>query len=881
MALLVGPLATWAQDLETSGQLNITAGTEVICDNKDACFSKYESGGVGSWGYIQPGTGDSSTTYNQHAFWTYNSQNQAIDWGRWQPSLPTTGTYDIYIWYPHYPGIVPETNTARYQVHDASGDRFFTWNQATSYGGWIKLTSASCVAGTSCYVRLTDETSESTGTRRVWFDAVKFVLQAEPVFTVSGRILNSVGTGLAGVTVSDGTRTATTNSNGDYTLANVPAGSYTLTPSLSGYTFSPTSLSVSVSSNVSGQNFTGTSTQVATYSVRGRITTNTGAGLSGVTISDGTRTATTNSNGDYMLNGVPAGNYTLTPSLRGYNFSPPTLSLSVGTNVSGQNFTATQAADTTMPDGTMTSPQSGQTITAGPITLAADAWDNPGGSGIARVEFKVYHTGNWREAGTVSQSPYTVRWNLPTGLAAQELRFAIHVIDHAGNRRIDPGGMRLVNYKPVTPTDGGFKLPYPAGASYMCSQGNNNPDPRGSHRGTWAYAFDFGMPRGHTVVASRNGTVVAVKGNSTQGACIYDYWPHANFVRIRHIDGTDTLYLHLDSVTVREGEVVQRGQTIGRSGQTGYSCGAHLHVDRRNAGSSTTIPFSFLDVAGGVPRYGVSYTSGNHLGLASDTIAPVGTVRFSLNGQRPYQIQLLAEDDTTPLSALSMRLATTEADLVNAAWQPFAGTLVWDQPIVWVQFQDAVGNRSDSYADALNPTATSPLSAAFEVAPEVCEGAELTITNQTVPFCEQCQWQWDLGNGATSTEPEPISTRLSAGMQTISLNVANASSTSLASHQVTVLPAPTATFDLVRDGNTVTVTAHNADATSWAWDFGDGAVASGRMATHTYTNLPIDGEMPSIRLVVQSANSCTNESATTISPTPATNRTVYLPLVRR
>lgn len=339
VTLLIGPLASWAQELEPSASLTIAAVTEVICDNKDACFSKYESDGAGSWGYVQPGNGDSSTAYNQHAFWTYNAQNRAIDWGKWQPSLPSAGTYDVYVWYPHYPGSVPETNNARYQVHDASGDRSFTWNQATSYGGWIRLTSASCVAGASCYVRLTDETTESTGTRRVWFDAVKFVLQAEPVFTVSGRILNSVGTGLAGVTVTDGTRTATTDSSGAYTLSGVPAGGYTLTPSLSGYTFSPSSLSVSVSSsNLSGRNFTATQIPAATYSISGRVSINTGAGLGGVTISDGTRTATTDGSGAYTLSGVPAGSYTLTPSLAGYSFSPSSRSVAVSGNLSGQDF---------------------------------------------------------------------------------------------------------------------------------------------------------------------------------------------------------------------------------------------------------------------------------------------------------------------------------------------------------------------------------------------------------------------------------------------------------------------------------------------------------------------------------------------------------------
>ena len=86
-------------------------------------------------------------------------------------------------------------------------------------------------------------------------------------YTVSGTITTSAGAGIANVVVSSGSVTATTNSSGAYTLNGLANGTYTLTPSLSGYTFSPTSRSVTVSSaNVTGQNFTGTgSSGVQTY----------------------------------------------------------------------------------------------------------------------------------------------------------------------------------------------------------------------------------------------------------------------------------------------------------------------------------------------------------------------------------------------------------------------------------------------------------------------------------------------------------------------------------------------------------------------------------------------------------------------------------------
>jgi Concanavalin A-like lectin/glucanases superfamily len=78
--------------------------------------------------------------------------------------------------------------------------------------------------------------------------------------TISGTV--SGATTAATVSLS-GTLSGTqvTNSSGNYTFPNLVNGSYTITPSQSGYTFSPTSKAVTVSGNnsVSGVNFTATS----------------------------------------------------------------------------------------------------------------------------------------------------------------------------------------------------------------------------------------------------------------------------------------------------------------------------------------------------------------------------------------------------------------------------------------------------------------------------------------------------------------------------------------------------------------------------------------------------------------------------------------------
>ena len=68
-----------------------------------------------------------------------------------------------------------------------------------------------------------------------------FILRFSPTYAISGQVADDSSNPIAGVMISDGAgHTTTTNSNGDYTLSGLTAGSYTLTPSKSGYTFSPT-----------------------------------------------------------------------------------------------------------------------------------------------------------------------------------------------------------------------------------------------------------------------------------------------------------------------------------------------------------------------------------------------------------------------------------------------------------------------------------------------------------------------------------------------------------------------------------------------------------------------------------------------------------------
>jgi archaellum component FlaF (FlaF/FlaG flagellin family) len=81
---------------------------------------------------------------------------------------------------------------------------------------------------------------------------------AAGMFYISGKITDANSTPIANVTVTTGNGySATTNSSGDYTISGLITGTYTLTPSKAGYTFSPASRTIAVPPGASGQDFTG------------------------------------------------------------------------------------------------------------------------------------------------------------------------------------------------------------------------------------------------------------------------------------------------------------------------------------------------------------------------------------------------------------------------------------------------------------------------------------------------------------------------------------------------------------------------------------------------------------------------------------------------
>jgi hypothetical protein len=204
--------------------------------------------------------------------------------------------------------------------------------------------------------------------------------QQGQTFSISGTISPTAGGGGATVTLSGAASdTTTANSSGAYTFTGLANGTYAVTPSRTGYTFSPTSQNATVSgANVTGVNFTATAQQGQTFSISGTITPTAGGGGATITLSGAGSAVTTGaSSGTYTFTGLGNGTYSVAPSQIGYTFSPATQNATVsGTNVTGVNFTATavQAHSAALSWTVSTSLVSGynvyrSTVSGGPYTL--------------------------------------------------------------------------------------------------------------------------------------------------------------------------------------------------------------------------------------------------------------------------------------------------------------------------------------------------------------------------------------------------------------------------------------------------------------------------------------------------------------------------------
>ena len=101
--------------------------------------------------------------------------------------------------------------------------------------------------------------------------------------------------------------------------------------------------------------------------------------------------------------------------------------------------------------------------------------------------------------------------------------------------------------------------------------------------------IDIRAPMGTKIFSVAPGRVTKVRTNP-QG---HNYGIH---VEVSHSDGYKTIYAHLQEASVRVGQMVQAGTTLGLADNTGNSFGSHLHLTLKKEGAQyQNWPYNILD----------------------------------------------------------------------------------------------------------------------------------------------------------------------------------------------------------------------------------------------------------------------------------------------
>lgn len=120
----------------------------------------------------------------------------------------------------------------------------------------------------------------------------------------------------------------------------------------------------------------------------------------------------------------------------------------------------------------------------------------------------------------------------------------------------------IVKGTKVVPSRGDGSFVWPTSGGYVSSQ-------QGYRWSRMHKGIDIARPSDYTIKSADNGVVVSAGYDGGYG----------NKIVIDHQNGYRTVYAHLASITVSQGQTVPRGTKIGVMGRTGDSTGVHLHFE--------------------------------------------------------------------------------------------------------------------------------------------------------------------------------------------------------------------------------------------------------------------------------------------------------------
>ncbi|GEM_PF-6177114 len=235
----------------------------------------------------------------------------------------------------------------------------------------------------------------------------------------------------------------------------------------------------------------------------------------------------------------------------------------------------------------------------------------------------------------------------------------------------------------VSGTYPGAKLPWPSGVEKYVTGDSRTHDINDNPLNTVRHALDLRFGIGENVLAIKPGTV-AYSGFDNGGG---------NLIIIDHGDTYCSVYAHLSSRQVYEGQSVTQGQFIGLSGNTSTSTttvAPHLHMSVfkkvstkcLTADRTQEIAIHFNEIPETAPKVKRELVRGDTV-ISQNTMSPITSNRFTSS---------VVSSPTITTSAVNYTVTDTNLNGKYVYWQMWRGSVNGDGGMTWGGYGKATSN---------------------------------------------------------------------------------------------------------------------------------------------------------------------------------------------
>lgn len=188
----------------------------------------------------------------------------------------------------------------------------------------------------------------------------------------------------------------------------------------------------------------------------------------------------------------------------------------------------------------------------------------------------------------------------------------------------------------------------------------------------YGYRAKFGRMHKGVDIGIRNNDTIRAAFDGKVRLTNYEAKGYGNYIIVRHPNGLETVYGHLNRALVKPDQVVKAGQPIGLGGSTGRSTGPHLHFETRFMGYAIN-PNAIVDFANKCTHTDsytfskATYTQPRNYAPRKQTASEKGNAYHS--GQNIASSYTVKKGDTLSSIARSYGLSATTLRKLNGLGQ--------------------------------------------------------------------------------------------------------------------------------------------------------------------------------------------------------------------